>query len=112
MFIFRTKIYFLCREQKQMHGLMSHIIQNPRMVDMPEHKLMEGIINTRGLLSDFQHEGIEGIIRSLPEPLKKHKRKFVIDEAGRPVEEVSIEKGPNATKTSIGFVRFQGSRYH
>jgi hypothetical protein len=90
---------------------MGHIIANPRMVDMPAHKLMEAIINTRGLLSDFQHEGIEGIIRSLPEPLRKHKRKFVIDEAGMPVAEVSVER-PNATKETIGFVRFQGSRYH
>ena len=93
------------------HDLMSHIIQNPRMVDMAPHKIMEGIINTRGLLSDFQHEGIEGIIRSLPEPMKKHKRKFMIDEAGMPVAEVSIEK-PNATKSMIGLVRFQGSRFH
>lgn len=90
---------------------MSHIISNPRTVDVPEHKLMEGIINTRGLLTDFQHEGVEGIIRSLPEPLKKHKRKFIIDEAGRPVAEPAVEKH-NATKTTIGYVRFQGSRFY
>lgn len=90
---------------------MSHIIANPRTVDVPEHKLMEGIINSAGLLTDFQREGVEGIIRSLPEPLKKHKRKFVIDQEGRPVMESDVI-GPMATKTTIGTVRFQGSKYH
>ena len=92
---------------------MSHIITNPRTVDIPEHKVMEGIINTRGLMTDFQHEGIEGIIRSLPEPLKKHKRKFVIDAQGKAVDEMDLTvKRPNATQTTIGTMRFQGSKYH
>jgi len=96
-----------------MHGLLSHIIANPRMVDMPDHKIMEGIINTRGLLTDFQHESVEGLIRSLPEPLRKQKRKMVIDAGGRPVDEMNLTvKQPNATKETIGMVRFQGSKYY
>lgn len=84
--------------------MMPHIIRNPAKSKASEKSVMEGIIRSSAL-TPTQRSDIDGIIKSsIPESKKKGHSEIVA-----PVGELSE---PNATKSTIGLVRFQGSKYH
>jgi hypothetical protein len=86
----------------------THIIQNAAKGKESEQRVMDGIIHS-GVLTTFQQNGLDGIIKSaLPAKAQAEYKKDRSAMGKKPM--VSSVKAP-ATKFSPGFVKYPGSSY-
>ena len=86
----------------------THIIQNAAKGKESEKRVMDGIIHS-GVLSTFQQNGLDGIIKSAMPHSAQVERKASMSAKGRKPMTSSV-KAP-ATHFSPGFVKYPGSSY-
>ena len=79
------------------------IIQNPAKSNQSPKVVMDGIINS-AMLSPTQRADIDGMIQS---SIPKGRRK-----ESQIVEPLGSLADPKATKQTIGYVRYGGSKYY
>ena len=86
----------------------THIIQNAAKGKESEQRVMDGIVHS-GVLSTFQQNGLDGIIKSAlpPKAQAEHKK----DSSARGKKPLTTSVKAPATKFSAGFVKYPGSSY-
>jgi hypothetical protein len=99
LYIYSSEKNIYIKYRRMLH---QSIIRNPAEARASPKAVMDGIINS-AMLSPTQRSDIDGMIKSsIPEGRRK------MSPLTRPVGELAE---PKATKQTIGYVRYGGSKY-